>query len=213
MTEKELETVRHYLKTYLENGYIRQSMSPGVYPVLVAKKKDGTLRCCVDYRQLNNITIKNRYTLPLIQELQDRLRGAQWFTKLDIRDAYHMVRMKKGEEWKTAFRTRYGHYEYTVMPFGLTNAPATFQALITDTPREYLDDFVVAYLDDMLIYKKGTLAEHQKQVRKALRKLQGKVMRLKRQKSEFHKKELEFLRIIVSGHEFKMDPTKIKASG
>src|SRR2546421_11420905 len=119
--------------------------------------------------------------------------------------------MKKGEEWKTAFRTRYGHYEYTVMPFGLTNAPATFQALINDTLREYLDDFVVAYLDDILIYTKGTLAEHQKQVRKVLRKLQEKGMRLKRQKCEFHKKELEFLGIIVSRHEFKMDPTKIKA--
>ena len=141
---------------------------------MFAKKKDGTLRFCVDYRQLNNITIKNRYTLPLIQELQDRLRGAQWFTKLDVRDAYHMVRMKKGEEWKTAFRTRYGHYEYTIMPFGLTNAPATFQALINDTLREYLDDFVVAYLDDILIYTKGTLAEHQKQVWKVLRKLQEK---------------------------------------
>ena len=110
-----------------------------------------------------------------------------------------------------AFRTRYGHYEYTVMPFGLTNAPATFQALINDTLREYLDDFVVAYLDDILIYTKGTLAEHQKQVRKVLRKLQEKGMRLKRQKCEFHRKELEFLGIIVSGHEFKMDPTKIKA--
>ena len=178
---------------------------------MFAKKKDRTLRFCVDYRQLNNITIKNRYTLPLIQELQDRLRGAQWFTKLDVRDAYHMVRMKKGEEWKTAFRMRYGHYEYTVMPFGLTNAPATFQALINDTLREHLDDFVVVYLDDILIYTKGTLAEHQKQVRKVLRKLQEKGMRLKRQKCEFHRKELEFLGIIVSGHEFKMDPTKIKA--
>src|SRR2546421_11709991 len=100
-----------------------------------------------------------------------------------------MVQMKKGEEWKTAFRTRYGHYEYTVMSFGLTNAPATFQALINDTLREYLDDFVVTYLDHILIYTKGTLAEHQEQVQKVLRKLQEKGMRLKRQKCEFHKKE------------------------
>ena len=109
---------------------------------------------------MNKITIKNRYALPLISELQDRFHGAKWFTKLDVRDAYALIRMKEGEEWKTAFRCRYGHYEYTVMPFGLTNAPATFQALINDTLREYLDDFVVAFLDNILIYTNGTLKEH-----------------------------------------------------
>jgi len=109
--------------------------------------------------------------LPLISELQDKIRGAKWLTKLDLRDAYQTVRIKSGEEWKTGFKTSYGHYEYTVMPFGLTNAPATFQALINDILREYLDDFVIAYLDDIMIYTNGTLEEHQDHVRKVLHKL------------------------------------------
>ena len=145
-------------------------------------KKDGGLRFCVDYRQLNNITIKNRYALPLISELQDRFQGAKWFTKLDVRDAYYLVRMKEGEEWKTAFRTRYGHYEYLVMPFGLTNAPATFQSLINATLQEYLDVFVVAYLDDVLIYSAGTLKEHIQDVKKVMKKLQQKDLQLKIEK-------------------------------
>ena len=115
-------------------------------------KKDGTDRLCVDYRQLNDITVKNRYPLPNIAELTDRLSRAKIFTALDLRDGYHLIRIKKGEEWKTAFRTRYGHFEYTVMPFGLTNAPATFQELINNVLRPYLDIFVIAYLDDILIY-------------------------------------------------------------
>ena len=107
----------------------------------------------------------------MISELQDRFQGAKWFTKLDVRDAYYLVRMKEGEEWKTAFRTRYGHYEYLVMPFELTNAPATFQSLINATLQEYLDVFVVAYLDDVLIYSAGTLEEHIQDVKKVMKKL------------------------------------------
>ena len=110
------------------------------------------MRMCVDYRKLNDITIKNRYPLPNITELQDRLAHAKMFTALDLRDGYHLVRIKVGDEWKTAFRIRYGHYEYTVMLFGLTNVPATFQTLINNVLREYLDIFVIAYLDDILIY-------------------------------------------------------------
>src|SRR5690606_10294399 len=124
-------------------------------PILFAKKKDGSLRLCVDYRALNKITIKNRYALPLIPELLDRIRGAKYFTKLDLRGAYNLVRIKEGEEWKTAFRTRYGHFEYLVMPFGLTNAPASFQSLINNVLREFLDRFVIVYLDDILVYSKS----------------------------------------------------------
>lgn len=112
------------------------------------KKKDGSLRLCVDYRGLNAITVKNRYALPLISKLLMRLVGAKKFTKLDLRGAYNLVRIMEGKEWKTAFRTRYGHYEYLVMPFGLTNAPASFQALVNNVLREYLDIFVIVYLDD-----------------------------------------------------------------
>ena len=123
-------------------------------------KKDGKLRLCVDYRKLNAITVKNRYPLPNIEELQHRLQGAQWFTTINLRGAYNLIRMKPGEEWKTAFRTRYGHYEYNVMLFGLTNAPATCQMMINDTLQQFLDDFVIAYLDDILVYSRGTLRDY-----------------------------------------------------
>ena len=133
-------------------------------------KKDGKLRLCVDYRKLNDITVKNRYPLPNIHELRDRLSRAKIFTALDLRDGYHLIRIAKGEEWKTAFRTRYGHYEYTVMPFGLTNALATFQELINNVLREYLDIFVIAYLDNILIYSKNE-KDHTKHVKLVLRAL------------------------------------------
>lgn len=113
----------------------------------------------MDYRALNDITIKDRYPLPWIDELRDRLRKAKYFTKLDLRDGYHLIRIKEGEEWKTAWRSRFGLFEYLVMPFGLTNAPATFQAIINDTLREYLDVFCTVYLDDILIYSE-TLEEY-----------------------------------------------------
>lgn len=116
------------------------------------KKADGTLRLCVDYRGLNGVTVKNRYPLPLIKETLDQLYKAKWYTKLDLRQGYNQLRIAEGEEWKTAFRTRYGHFEYTVMPFGLTNAPATFQHFINDCLRDFLDVFCTAYLEDIIIY-------------------------------------------------------------
>ena len=125
----------------------------------------------MDYRALNDITVKNSYPLPLINELQDKLQGKKWFTKFDIPGAFNRIRMKKGDEWKTAFRTREGLYEYIVMPFGLTNAPATFQAFIDNVLKEYLDEFVLVYIDDILVYS-DTFEEHVKQVRLVLRKLE-----------------------------------------
>ena len=120
---------------------------------------------CVDYRALNLGTVKKRYPLPLISELLDRVREARIFTKLDLRNAYHLIRIKEGDEFKTAFRTRYGQFEYRVMPFGLTNAPATFQAYIDDCLRPYIDDFTVCYLDDILIYSTNE-EEHKDHIRK-----------------------------------------------
>jgi Reverse transcriptase (RNA-dependent DNA polymerase)/Retroviral aspartyl protease len=151
LSSKELEVLREYIEVNKRKGYIRESTSPARYPILFVPKANGKLRLCVDYRRLNEITVKNRYTLPLIHEMQDRIQGAKIFTKLDLRDGYHKIRIKEGDEWKTAWGSRLGHYEYLVMPFGLTNAPATYQALINNILREYLDDFVVAYLDDILI--------------------------------------------------------------
>jgi len=210
MSEDQLKEVRNYLDENLKRGFIRPSKSPAGYPILFIPKKDGTKRLCVDYRQLNEITRWDSYPLPLIGELQDRLGQAKWFISLDLKEAYYWVRMKEGEEWKTAFRTRYGHYEYTVMSFGLKNAPATFQRLINDTLREYLDDFAITYLDDILIYS-DDLDAHRGHVRKVLEKLREKVMYVKKSKSKFETKEIEFLRYIIRPEQIEKDPKKTDA--
>lgn len=210
LSEKELKVLKEYIKENLEKGFIRPSSSPAASPILFVPKKDGSLRLCVDYRQLNSITIKDRYALPLVGELHDRLQGATIFTSLDMRGAYNLIRMKEGEEWKTAFRTRYGLYEYQVMPFGLTNAPASCQRMINDQLHEYLDVFVVAYLDDILIFSK-TRTEHIEHVRKVLEKLKGANLLLKPEKCKFHKEELEFLGYIVGKNGIRMSPDKVQA--
>jgi hypothetical protein len=209
LSEKELKVLYDYIQENIKKGFIRPSQSPAGFPILFVPKKDGKLRLCVDYRKLNDITIKNRYPLPNISELQDRLAGATIFTALDLRGAYNLIRIKAGEEWKTAFRTRYGHYEYTVMPFGLTNAPATCQELINNVLREFLDIFVVAYLDDILVFSRNE-TEHIEHIKKVLRKLDSADLRLKPEKCEFHKEEVEFLGFTVGVHGVKMSESKIK---
>ena len=143
----------------LARGWIHPSKSPYGSPILFFKKPDGSLRLVVDYRKLNSMTIKNRYPLPLISELLDRIKGAKYYTKLDLRDAFNQLRIALGDEWKTAFPTRYSHFEYLVMPFGLTNAPASMQSYVNDCLWDYLDLFCIVYLDDILIYS-NTLEEH-----------------------------------------------------
>ena len=147
----------------------------------------------------------------MISELQDRVQGAQWFTKIDIKNAYHRIRMAEGEEWKTAFQTRYGHYEYTVMPFGLTNVPASLQSLINDTLRNFLNETALAYIDKVLVYIRRTLQEHIQEVRKILQKLLEKGLKVNPEKCEFHKKEVSFLGSIISTEGIRMDPEKIRA--
>jgi hypothetical protein len=215
MSPGELKELKEYLDSNIRRGYIRPSTSEAGYPVIFVPKKDkyGKLtkrRMCVDYRQLNSITKKNRYPLPLIEELQDRLQGAKWFTKLDIREGYYKIRIKEGDEWKTAFRTRYGLYEYQVMPFGLTNAPATFQGLINHTLYDCLDDYAVAYLDDVLIFSR-TFEEHQEHVMQVLERLQRENLTLKPEKCEFYTQETEYLGHLVTPEGLKMHPDKIKA--
>ena len=144
-------------------------------------------------------------------ELQDRIQGSQWFTALNIREAFNLVQIKEGEEWKTAFRTRYGHYKYNVMPFGLTNAPATFQALINITLCKYLDIFVTAYLNDILIYIKNTLKEHIQAVKKVLKALQKADIRLRPDKCKFHVNTVKFLGSIITTDRIQMDDKKVKA--
>jgi hypothetical protein len=178
LSEKELETLRFYLETQLKRGWIRPSTVPAETPVFFVPKKDGTLRLCVDFRGLNQITKKTCYPLLLISESIDRLAGTTYFMKLDIRKAYHRLRIASGNEWKTAFRTRYGHYEYTVVPFGLVNAPAAFQGHINTVLRKFFDLFCIAYLDDIVIYS-NSLEEHEEHVRLVLVKLQEAGLYLK----------------------------------
>ena len=163
----------------------------------------------VDYRGINEGTIKNRYPLPLIRETLMRLSKARFFTKLDVRGAYNLIRMAEGEEWKTAFRTRYGLFESLVMPFGLTNAPADFQRFINDTLAPFLDQFTSAYLDDILIYS-DTMEDHMQHVRRVLERLTEAGLHLKPEKCEFHKTEVKYLGLIIGTDGIKMDPSKVE---
>jgi transposase InsO family protein len=210
LSPKESTTLKEYIDENLQKGYIRASKSSAGYPIIFVPKKDGSLRLCVDYRQLNSITIKDRHPLPLIQEMQDRIQGAKYFSKYDITNAYHRIRIKPGHEWKTAFRTKYGHYEYLVMPFGLTNAPATFQRFIFSVLEEYLDVFVVAYLDDILVFSK-TLDEHIKHNKLVLSKLRDAEVTLKLKKCEFHVQETSFLGYRISLDGLGMEEDKVKS--
>ena len=160
----ELNELKSQLKELIDNNYIRPSVSPWGAPVIFTNKKDGTLQLCIDYRQFNKMTIKNRYPLPHIDDLFDQLSGATVFSKIDLRSGYHQVRIKDEDIFKTAFRTRYGHYEFVVMPFGLTNAPNFFMCLMSNIMHKYLDNFVVMFIDDILIYSK-TEEEHKQHLK------------------------------------------------
>ena len=207
LSEHELKTLREYLEENLAKGFISPSDSPAASPILFVKKKDGSLRLCVDYRGLNRITIRNRYPLPLIDELLDRLREARFFTRIDLRGAYNLLRIAKGDEWKTAFRTRYGLFQYNVMPFGLTNAPASFQHLMNDTFKDMLDRSLIIYLDDLLIYS-STLKQHQEHVSAVLARLRQAGLYAKAEKCQFSTSQTEFLGFVVSDQGVAMDPSK-----
>jgi hypothetical protein len=197
LSEVELETLREWLKEMLRTGKIRRSTSSASSPILFVPKPHGRgLRLCVDYRGLNRITIANRYPLPLMSELQDRIRDAQIFTKIDLKNGYHLVRIKDGDEWKTAFRTRYGLYEFLVMPFGLCNAPATFQDMINHIFRDLLDQGLVAYIDDLLIYA-ATKEQHDQTVTEVLKRLRDNHLAVSAEKCEWAKEEVEFLGYMI----------------
>ena len=170
MAPTELKELKAQLQDLLDKGFIRPSTSPWGAPVLFVKKKDGTLRLCIDYRQLNKVTIKNKYPLPRIDDLFDQLQGAEYFSKIDLQSGYNQLRIKKEDTLKMAFRTRYGHYEFLVLPFGLTNAPAAFMDLMNRVFKPYLDRFVIVFIDDILIYSKSQL-EHEKHLRTVLQLL------------------------------------------
>lgn len=209
LSEKELAVLKEYLTESERKGWIQRSVSPAGAPVIFVPKKDGSLRLCVDYRGLNNVTIKNRHPLPLISETLDRLRTAVIFTKLDIRNAYHRIRINPGDEWKTAFRTRYGHYEYLVMPFGLANAPATFQAYMNECLAELVDMICVVYLDDILVYS-SSKAEHHGHVCQVLERLQAANLYVKLSKCEFDATQVDFLGYVISTDGVAMEQDRIK---
>jgi transposase InsO family protein len=212
MSTEELLVLRKTLTELLDKNFIRVSHSPAAAPVLFVRKPGGGLRFCVDYRALNAVTRKDRYPLPLIHETLNQIGRAKWFTKLDVSAAFHKIRIAEGDEWKTAFRTRYGLYEWLVTPFGLANAPSSFQKYINWTLREYLDDFCSAYLDDVLIYSEGDLDEHREHVKKVLSKLQEAGLQLDIDKCEFECTETRYLGFIVrAGEGVQMDPKKVEA--
>ena len=177
--------------------------------MLFVKKKDGTLRLCIDYRQLNKFTVKNKYLLPRIDDLFDQLKGASIFSKIDLRSGYHQLKIKDADVHKTTFRTRYGHYEFLVMPFALTNAPATFMDLMNRVFRLYVDQFVVVFIDDILMYSKDR-ENHDTHLRVVLETLRKEHLYAKLSKCEFWLDEASFLGHIVSKEGIRVDPKKIE---
>ena len=209
MAPLELAELKTQLEELQDKGFIRPSVSPWGAPVLFVKKKDGSLRLCIDYRELNKITIKNKYPLPRIDDLFDQLKGAGVFSKIDLRSGYHQLRIAEEDIPKTAFRTRYGHYEFRVMPFGLTNAPAAFMDLMNRTFHDYLDKFVVVFIDDILVYSK-TEKDHEEHLRLVLTRLRERSFYGKLSKSEFWLDRVVFLGHVISKDGITVDPEKIR---
>lgn len=211
----ELEAQDEWIREHLEKGFIRPSTSPLSTSTFFVKKKDesgkyNNIRIVVDYRYLNSMTVKNRYPIPLIGNLTDQLRGATIFTKMDLRYGYHLARIAKGDEWKTAFSTRHGQYEYVVMPLGLCNAPAVFQQMMNEIFFDLLDKGVVIYLDDILIYSDNE-EEHTRLTLEVLRRLEEHDLFVKPSKCSFKVPKVEFLGLIVSAGGLQMDPGKTDA--
>jgi len=184
-------------------GKIRRSTSTAGSAILFVPKPHGRgLRLCVDYQALNRITIHNRYPLPLMQELQGRVQGAQWFTKMDLKNGFHLIRIKEGDEWKTAFRTRYALFEFQVMPFGLTNAPSTFQ--------DMLDVGVLAYMDHILVYA-NTEEDHDRMVKEVLKRIQNNGLAISPEKCTWKAAEVEFLGYVIGRDGIRMSDDKVQA--
>ncbi|KAJ0492843.1 putative nucleotidyltransferase, Ribonuclease H [Helianthus annuus] len=206
----ELQELSNQLQELLDRGFIRPSSSPWGAPVLFVKKKDGSFRMCIDYRELNKVTIKNRYPLPRIDDLFDQLQGSSFYSKIDLRSGYHQVRVREDDVPKTAFRTCYGHYEFLVMPFGLTNAPAVFMDLMNRVCKPYLDEFVIVFIDDILVYSKNK-EDHERHLRLILELLRREQLYAKFSKCDFWIREVHFLGHVVNEKGIHVDPAKVDA--
>ncbi|GJS67962.1 putative reverse transcriptase domain-containing protein [Tanacetum coccineum] len=210
LAPSEMKELSEQLKELSDKGFIRPSSSPWGAPVLFVKKKDGSFRMCIDYRELNKLTVKNRYPLPRIDDLFDQLQGSSVYSKIDLRSGYHQLRVREEDVPKTAFRTRYGHYEFQVMPFGLTNAPAVFMDLMNRVCKPYLDKFVIVFIDDILIYSKNK-KEHEEHLKQILELLKKEELYAKFSKCEFWIPKVQFLGHVIDSEGIHVDPAKIES--
>lgn len=210
LNQNELVELKRQLTELLARGYVRPSKSPFGAPVLFVSKKGGQMRMCIDYRALNRVTVKNNYPLPRVDDLLDRLAGARCFSRVDLKSGYYQIRVAAQDVHKTAMRTRYGSYEFLVMPFGLCNAPATFMSIMNGIFHDEMDECVVVYIDDILIYSRNEV-EHARDLRKVLSKLRENKLYVNADKSEFALKELDFLGHVLGGDGIRPDPKKIEA--
>ncbi|GJW01626.1 putative reverse transcriptase domain-containing protein [Tanacetum coccineum] len=210
LAPSEMKELSEQLKELSDKGFIRPSSSPWGAPVLFVKKKDGSFWMCIDYRELNKLTVKNRYPLPRIDDLFDQLQGSSVYSKIDLRSGYHQLRVREEDIPKTAFRTRYGHYEFQVMPFGLTNAPAVFMDLMNRVCKPYLDKFVIVFIDDILIYSKNK-KEHEEHLKQILELLKKEKLYAKFSKCEFWIPKVQFLGHVIDSEGIHVDPAKIES--
>ncbi|GJS92549.1 putative reverse transcriptase domain-containing protein [Tanacetum coccineum] len=210
LAPSELKELSDQLKELLEKGFIRPSSSPWGAPVLFVKKKDGSFHMCIDYRELNKLTVKNRYPLPRIDDLFDQLQGSSVYSKIDLRSGYHQLRIREEDIPITAFRTRYGHYEFQVMPFGLTNAHAVFMDLMNRVCKSYLDKLVIVFIDDILIYSKNK-EEYEKHLKIILELLKKEQLYAKFSKCDFWLKSVQFLGHMINNKGVHVDPAKVEA--
>ncbi|GKA45399.1 putative reverse transcriptase domain-containing protein [Tanacetum coccineum] len=210
LAPSEMKELSEQLQELSDKGFIRPSSSPWGAPVLFVKKKDGSFRMCIDYRELNKLTVKNRYPLPRIDDLFDQLQGSSIYSKIDLRSGYHQLRVREQDVPKTAFRTRYGHYEFQVMPFGLTNAPAVFMDLMNRVCKPYLDKFVIVFIDDILIYSKDE-REHEEHLKAILELLKKEKLYAKFSKCEFWIPKVQFLGHVIDSRGIHVDPAKIES--
>ncbi|GJR52894.1 putative nucleotidyltransferase, ribonuclease H [Tanacetum coccineum] len=210
LAPSEMKELSEQLQELSDKDFIRPSSSPWGAPVLFVKKKDGSFRMCIDYRELNKLTVKNRYPLPRIDDLFDQLQGSSIYSKIDLRSGYHQLRVREQDIPKTAFRTRYGHYEFQVMPFGLTNAPAVFMDLMNRVCKPYLDKFVIVFIDDILIYSKNE-KEHEEHLKAILGLLKEEKLYAKFSKCEFWIPKVQFLGHVIDSRGIHVDPAKIES--